>query len=120
VTAKILAGLVAMISCTVVANIFMKLGAGASSSERWLSGIAGSKTIAGMAFFLCAMLIYAWLLTKMPLNLAQSLASAQFISVILASSIVLAEPIPNIRWLGIALITAGIVIVGYSADGTNP
>ena len=54
--------------------------------------------------------------TFLPLNIAQSFAAIQFIAVILASTLVLSEPIAIPRWIGIALIAIGIVIVGLTAD----
>ena len=118
-TVRILFGLIAMISCTVAANIFLKLGAGRDSSESMFMNVLNPKTLAGMSFFLFALLIYLWVLTKLPLNVAQSFAAAQFISVIIASSAILSEPIPLFRWLGIALIAGGIIVVGYSVDSNG-
>ena len=70
----------------------------------------------GLCIFAIAALIYAWLLQWVPLNVAQSLAAAQFIAVILASSLVLSEGIPLRRWAGILLIATGILVVGLSTD----
>ena len=114
-TWKMIAGLVAMISCTVVGNVFIKIGASGDDSSR-LFGLIAPQTILGVSFFVLALLFYAWVLKVLPLNVAQSFAAAQFVSVIIASSVFLAEPIPLIRWIGIALIAAGIVVVGVTAS----
>jgi drug/metabolite transporter (DMT)-like permease len=45
---------------------------------------------------------------------AQSFAAFQFVAVIVASAWFLGEPISGVRWLGIALIVAGILAVGMS------
>jgi undecaprenyl phosphate-alpha-L-ara4N flippase subunit ArnE len=107
---------VGMISSTVVANVFMKLGASDNEEARWLLGIAGTRTLAGMAFFGVALLLYTWLLRYIPLNIAQSLMAVQFIAVILASTWLLSEPMPSLRWVGIALIAAGVVLVGFTIE----
>ena len=57
-------------------------------------------------------MIYSWVLRWMPLNVAQSFTSIQFVAVILASSVIL-EPITVGRWIGIALIGAGIAVVSF-------
>ena len=44
--------------------------------------------------------------------MAQAFAATQFIAVILASSLLLSEPIPFARWIGIGLIACGIAVVG--------
>jgi undecaprenyl phosphate-alpha-L-ara4N flippase subunit ArnE len=73
--------LVAMISCTVLANLLMKLGADDASSGTLL-GFMSWRTFAGLAAFGFA----AAALRFLPLNAAQSYAAAQFVAVILASS----------------------------------
>jgi drug/metabolite transporter (DMT)-like permease len=67
-----------------------------------------------VAVFAAAVIIYSIVLQWMPLNVAQSFAAFQFVAVIVASAWFLGEPISGVRWLGIALIVAGILAVGMS------
>lgn len=113
---KLVLAFVMMISCTVAANLLMKVGAMVPSSERIFFELVSWKTILGVFIFGCAALIYAWLLHWLPLNVVQSFAAAQFVAVILASSLVLSEGIPLTRWIGILLIASGIVLVGLTSD----
>ena len=69
---------------------------------------------AGLAFFGAAGLIYAVVLRFLPLNVAQAFTAAQFIATILAAALVLSEPITGMRWIGIALIASGILVVGWT------
>jgi multidrug transporter EmrE-like cation transporter len=107
---------VAMITCTVVANLLLKLGAaaGAAAGAAWWA--LNWRIAAGFASFGAALLIYTVVLRTLPLNVAQSFTSAQFIGTIVASALVLSEPITGIRWVGIALIAAGIAVVGWSSS----
>jgi drug/metabolite transporter (DMT)-like permease len=107
---KVTVAFVLMIICTIGANVLMKLGAMSTGAHRVL-GIVDWKTLVGLASFGAAGLIYAWILEFLPLNIAQSFMAAQFIAVILASSLLLSEPIPPGRWLGMACIFVGIIIV---------
>lgn len=107
--------LVAMISCTVVANLLMKLGA-EEAPTRVLLGFMSWRTFAGLAAFGCAGLFYAVALRFLPLNVAQSYAAAQFVAVILASRLVLGEPIVIERWIGISLISGGIIVVAATQN----
>ena len=107
----------AMICLTVLANVFMKLGASDDEETRWLFGLAGTQTLVGVTFFGLALVCYAWLLRYVPLNVAQSLMAVQFIAVILASAGILSEPIPLLRRVGIALIACGILLIGYTVEG---
>jgi multidrug transporter EmrE-like cation transporter len=107
--------LAAMILCTIAANLLMKLGSGDTRSSVLL-GILSWRTALGLIAFGCAGLFYSNVLRVPPLNVAQSYAAAQFVAVILASAILLGESIIVMRWLGIILITAGILVVAISRD----
>ena len=111
-----LVGFAAVISCTVAANLMLKLGAGVPAPQRIFFGVLGWQSAAGLALFGCGGILYAVLLRRVPLNLAQVFAAAQFVGVVIAASLVLGEPISPARWLGIACIGFGIVLVGLTAQ----
>jgi multidrug transporter EmrE-like cation transporter len=111
-------GFVMMIACTVAANLLLKQGAMVPASDRVILGLLGLQSFAGLAMFGVSGLIYSWVLRSLPLNVAQSFAAAQFVAVIAASALVLAEPITPARWLGILLIALGILLVGLSVPPT--
>jgi drug/metabolite transporter (DMT)-like permease len=102
-----------MISCTVAANLLLKLGASDPRSS-FLIGIASWRTFFGLTAFGMAAIFYTFVLKIFPLNLAQSFTAFQFIAVICAASFFLGEPISTGRWLGIALIAAGIAVVAVT------
>ena len=110
-----LLGFATMIAMTVAANLMLKLGAGAPEPQRVLFGVLDWKSAAGLALFGCGGIVYAILLRRVPLNVAVSFTAAQFVGVILAAGLVLGEPISPARWLGIACIGLGIVLVGLTA-----
>lgn len=112
---KIALAFVAMIGFTVMANLLMKTGA----DELAIPGplierLQSWKLVLGLASFGVAALIYVLILGWLPLNVAQSFAAAQFIAVILASRLVLGEPIGAAQWTGIVMIAGGIAVVGWS------
>jgi multidrug transporter EmrE-like cation transporter len=117
---RILLAFAVMIACTVIGNIFMKLGASVPLADRPLFGIVAWQSCAGVAVFVAAVIIYSILLQWMPLNVAQSFAALQFVAVIIASTWFLGEPISLLRWLGIGLIVAGIVAVGMGGGLVEP
>ncbi len=105
-----------MITFTVIANLLLKTGAvaGRESGGAWWEQLLNWRIAAGFASFAVAALFYTLVLRTVPLNVAQSFTAAQFVAIILASALVLAEPISAARWAGIALIACGIAIVGWS------
>jgi drug/metabolite transporter (DMT)-like permease len=111
---KLLGAFALMISLTVAANLLMKAGADAVAGQASLIERLLSWQLAlGLACFGCAALVYALILGKLPLNVAQSFAAAQFVAVIAAAWLIRSEPINGAQWCGIALITAGILLVGW-------
>ncbi len=112
---KTLIAFTLMIGCTVAANLFMKIGATTNDvSVGFISRVLSWQVLVGLAFFGAAAIIYVFILTWLPLNVAQSFAAAQFVTVILASAFVLSEPINGVQWFGITFIAVGISIVGWS------
>ena len=109
------ATIAATLSCTVVANLLLKIGA----DERgvgtvWPLSMLNMHTFLGAVAFFMAMLLYLMVLKQTALNLAQSIFALQFILVIFAAHLILGEPIGMYRWLGIALISAGLLVIAIS------
>jgi undecaprenyl phosphate-alpha-L-ara4N flippase subunit ArnE len=113
--ARTLLFLLLMVSMTSTGNVLIKLGSILPASERSLFGLMSYKTALGITIFAGSVLLYAKVLETLPLNVAQAFAALQFIFVILASFVLLGETISWLRWLGIILIAAGILIVGLTA-----
>ena len=112
---KLVAAYVAMITLTVLGNLLLKTGAtvaGTANGFAW--HLVNWRIVAGLASFALGAMFYVLILTRLPLNVAQSFAAVQFVAVVLASSVILQEPIGGLRWIGIALIVAGIALVGRS------
>ena len=112
---RTLLGFVGVVMLTVAGNLMLKLGAAALPTERVFFGILGWKSAAGLVLFGLGGLLYAVLLRAVPLNVAQAFIAAQLIGVVLAASLVLSEPISPARWLGLACIALGIVVVAATA-----
>ena len=108
-------GFTLMIGLTVAANLLLKIAAGRDDLPS-IFGLINVYTVFGFVAYSCAGIVYAWLLKSLPLNIAQSFSAAQFVAVIIASAVVLFEPIGLLRWLGIGLIATGIIVVACSAS----
>ena len=113
---KTLLTVAGMITFTVIANLLLKTGAvmGRESGGAWWEQVLNWRIAAGFASFAVAALFYTTVLRDVPLNLAQSFTAAQFVAIVLASALVLDEPISGMRWAGMGLIALGIAIVGWS------
>ena len=117
--------LLAMVTCTVVGNVLLKTGAVAGLAQQQESPALVSRLVIGhlinwhvalgIVSFGLAFGLYIISLRYLPLNLVQSIATAQFVGTILASSIILSETIEPARWVGIGFITVGMLVVGGTA-----
>lgn len=116
---KIAVALMLMISCTIVANLLLKIGAMVPPGGNVFFRTFAWQTLTGILIFGCSLLIYMWVLRLIPLNIAQAFAAFQFVGVILASAVLLSEAIPPLRWVGLALISLGILLVGLTTYSSN-
>ncbi len=107
---------IGMVSFTVVANLLLKTAGamGLAAGLPWWAQLYQWRTLAGFASFAAAAVFYMVVLRSLPLNVAQSFTAAQFLGIIVASALVLGEPIPPGRWVGFALIVAGILVVAWT------
>jgi uncharacterized membrane protein len=105
------------VACGIVANLLIKTGlaevnVSLLSKGGIVSMISSPRIVGGILCYGVGLLSYFYLLRKYPLNVVQPFSAVAFVGVIIASYFVLGEPIPNVRWLGVGFITAGIILVG--------
>jgi drug/metabolite transporter (DMT)-like permease len=114
VTAALILG---SMTCTVLGNLALKVGAQRPSAfAGWPANVINLQVAMGAAWFALAFLFYALVLRRLPLSLAQAIFSVQFVLVILAANLVLHESIGGMRWMGIALMAVGLLVVSLSPD----
>ncbi|MFN2595029.1 MAG: EamA family transporter, partial [Actinomycetota bacterium] len=68
----------------------------------------------GLALFGISAIFWLLVLSKVPLSVAYPFVGVSYIVVVLVSRFVLHEHVPILRWLGVAVVAAGIAIVGFS------
>jgi multidrug transporter EmrE-like cation transporter len=107
--------IIAAISCTVIGNLLLKIGAGKPGIfDIWPLNIINLYVIGGIISFATGLLFYTLVLKKLPLNIAQSIFSVQFVFVILAANFFLDEPIQLLRWVGIAIVAIGLFVISLT------
>lgn len=104
------AGMLVVVAGNVTANLLIKLGANQPAS-RALLGVVTWHTVLGVGCFGASLLFYAWVLRRIPLFAAQSIAVLQFVGVILGAALLFSEPIALRQWLGIGVILLGLLLV---------
>ena len=110
---------------TAAANVFQKKGmtllgpVTGFSRDLLLRAAAIPWVWLGIASWGVALVMYLVLLSRVPLNVAASIAALNFVAVLVASRVVLGEPIPAARYAGFLLILAGVWIVTWTAGGSR-
>ena len=105
-----------MIVLNVCASLVLRQAGTSPVESKFLFGVLGWMGIGGFALFGISGLLYAVILTKIPLILTQSVAALQFIGIVFASRFVLGEPVSTMKWLGISLIFLGILFVSFESE----
>lgn len=77
------------------------------------------QVLIGLSLFVLSAVSWLLVLSRVPLSVAYPFVGLTYVLTTLFSKFVLRESVPSIRWLGVGLILAGIVIIGQSVpDGT--
>jgi drug/metabolite transporter (DMT)-like permease len=91
-------------------QIFFKLGS-QDFSFNPLSWFKNYKFIIGVLLYAASAIIFVWCLKRGNLSVLYPVIATSYIWVTLFSVFILKEPFPVIRWLGVGLIIAGIILV---------
>lgn len=114
--------LVLTISMEVAREVCFKLAANKSDAQlqnsSYLLRLFGTPLIwAGFACWGVELISWIMVLAHMKLSIAFPLLSLCYCGMILASKFILNEPVSKRKWLGVALITAGIALIGLQGGG---
>ena len=128
----------AAITLTLVASACMNLGLvlqkkGISGRAADSSGIAGGPSAgqsvrfrpeptwyAGMALLFGGYAVYAWALSARaaPISLLQPLSASGLLVVALMAVVYLNERFDALEWVGVVLLLAGVILLGFSAENS--
>lgn len=106
-----------------VSELLLKKGATEAASlamPSWLAwtgiGTLGSGwTVGGIAVYIAAFFNWLYALRWVPLSIAYPVTSAVYVLIALGAWLFLGERIGGLRWVGIVLITAGVVFCARPA-----
>lgn len=118
----------AMVAATVLFDVvgqtLFKLGlhrtaapaqGGSGIAGFWAGVLCEPRILAGIAIYAAEFLVWFAVLARVDLSVAVPLASFSYCGVLLASRLLLGETVPLQRWLGAALVTAGVTVILLSS-----
>lgn len=110
--------LLGSVVCDVIGQVCFKLGVGhehatpAAGARVLLRKLVASPWIAlGIAVYVVEFVLWFAALSRAPLSFAFPVAALSYVGVVLASRVVLRERVSLRRWLGTAMIVAGVALV---------
>lgn len=68
----------------------------------------------GLFLFGISALFWLVVLSRVPLSVAYPFVGVSYILVVLFSRLILHEHVPLLRWVGVAVVAAGIAVIGFS------
>lgn len=108
---KVVLAMLVVVVLNITANGFLKQGAlQAQAGASWLNAM----TCIGALAFGTAFLAYVFVLRTLPLHMAQALAALQFVGAVVIARWFFLEKIGLMQWIGIGLIIAGIILLGFA------
>ena len=105
------------IACVTVYELLLKRGAAETAhlSERWgwtgLTGLGSIYVWIAIVFVILSLITWLYVLRYVPLSIAFPISQAVHVLVPLGSWLVLGENIVTLRWIGIALVSLGLLVV---------
>lgn len=80
-----------------------------------LQVIRTPQVLIGLGLFVLSALAWLIVLSRAPLSFAYPFAGLTYVLITLVSRFVLHESVPGLRWVGILLIIAGVLVVARTA-----
>ena len=98
-------------------ELLLRKGAISAPGASWLgiNALASIWTWGGIVTYILSFVSWLYVLRFVPLGIAFSLISSVHVLVPLSSWLLLAEKVTTMRWLGIALVFAGIILIARDA-----
>ena len=91
-----------------------EVGAHANAGHTLMRAARLPKLWVGLALFGISAVFWLLVLSKVPLSVAYPFVGVSYVVVVLVSRFVLHEHVPSLRWVGVAVVAAGIALVGLS------
>lgn len=101
-----------IIGFNVVAQLLLKSGAMRPGLGMGVPlSLINGHVVAGILCFVVSLGLYVSVLQRLPLILAQSVLSLQFVAIVLAAAVVLGERVAVVNWAGIVAIAVGLFLL---------
>ncbi|MDP4030931.1 MAG: EamA family transporter [Patescibacteria group bacterium] len=96
-------------------QLILKAGMNQVGKFDFVRSFTNPLVLLGLAFYGVSLILWMMVLTRENLSFVYPLVAFSYVLTVTLSRFVLHEPVPSLRWLGLAVIVAGILLVAKSA-----
>lgn len=95
-------------------QIILKTGMNQVGKFSLLKTFTNPLVLLGLFFYASSAVLWLMVLSKEKLSFVYPLVAASYVLTILMAKLILKEPVPTLRWLGLGIIIIGILVVARS------
>ncbi|MEK7514039.1 MAG: EamA family transporter [Patescibacteria group bacterium] len=98
-----------------VGQLILKIGMNKVGAFNLWKTFTHPTVLLGLFFYGASLILWLMVLSKEKLSFVYPLVAFSYVVTVLASRFILGEEVPGLRWLGLAFIIAGIMIIAKTA-----
>ena|SRR3989344_3670252 len=103
------------IICAALGQLILKAGMNQVGKFDLIRSFTNPLVLFGLAFYGASLILWMMVLTRENLSFAYPLVAFSYVVTVVLSRVFLHEPVPSLRWLGLAVIVVGILLIAKSA-----
>jgi uncharacterized membrane protein len=96
-------------------QLILKSGMNKLAGFNLIKTFTSPLVLVGLCFYGASLILWLMVLSREKLSFVYPLVAFSYVVTVILSRLVLHEPVPLLRWLGLAVIVIGILLVAKSA-----
>ena len=98
-----------------IGQLILKIGMNKLGEVNLIKTFLNPTVILGLFFYGASLILWLMVLSKEKLSFVYPLVAFSYVVTVFMSKIILKEPVPNLRWVGLGVIIIGILIIAKTA-----
>lgn len=98
-----------------IGQMILKIGMNKLGGFNLIKTFTNPTVIVGLFFYGASLILWLMVLSKEKLSFVYPLVAFSYVLTVFLSKVILKEPVPTLRWLGLAVIVVGILMIAKSA-----
>lgn len=98
-----------------IGQMILKIGMNKLGGFNLIKTFTHPIVILGLFFYGASLILWLMVLSKEKLSFVYPLVAFSYVLTVFLSKVILKEPVPTLRWLGLAVIVVGILMIAKSS-----